>query len=161
MPSFDIVSNIDLHEVTNAVDQANREVETRFDFKGTNARFELAKDKITLIAPTEFQLKQLDEILRGKLTKRQIDLRSLDYKSITTNVSEARQEVVVKQGIDQDNAKKITKLIKDAKFKVQASIQGDQVRVTGKKRDDLQEVIAFMRQAKEVAVPVQFINFRD
>jgi uncharacterized protein YajQ (UPF0234 family) len=161
MPSFDIVSNIDLHEITNAVDQANREVDTRFDFKGTNAKLELAKDKITLIAPTEFQLKQIDEILRNKLTKRQIDLRSLDYKSISTNLSEARQEVVVKQGIDQDNAKKITKLIKDSKLKVQASIQGDQVRVTGKKRDDLQEVMAFLRQAKEVEVPVQFTNFRD
>lgn len=161
MPSFDIVSNIDLHEITNAVDQANREVDTRFDFKGTNARVELAKDKITLIAPTDFQLKQLDEVLRGKLTKRQIDLRSLTYKDISSNLNEAKQEVEVKQGIDQENAKKITKLIKEANLKVQASIQGDQVRVTGKKRDDLQEVMAFLRSSSAVAVPIQFTNFRD
>jgi uncharacterized protein YajQ (UPF0234 family) len=161
MPSFDIVSNIDHHEITNAVDQANREVDTRFDFKGTNARVELAKDKITLIAPTDFQLKQLDEVLRGKLTKRQIDLRSLNYKDISSNLNEAKQEVEVKQGIDQENAKKIAKLIKEANLKVQASIQGDQVRVTGKKRDDLQEVMAFLRGSSAVAVPIQFTNFRD
>jgi uncharacterized protein YajQ (UPF0234 family) len=160
MPSFDIVSNIDNHEVTNAVDQANREVSTRFDFKGTDARVELNKDKMTIIAPTDFQLKQVDEILRNKLTKRQIDIRSLKYGDISTNLSEARQVVEVKQGIEQEQAKKIIKLIKEGGFKVQAAIQGDQVRVTGKKRDDLQDVIAMLRSAK-VEIPVQFDNFRD
>jgi uncharacterized protein YajQ (UPF0234 family) len=160
MPSFDIVSNIDNHELSNAVDQANREVSTRFDFKGTNARLELGNDEITLIAPTDFQLKQVDEILRNKMAKRSVDIRSFNYKDINVNLNEARQVVEVKQGIDADNAKKIVKLIKDAGFKVQAAIQGDQVRVTGKKRDDLQEVMAMLREGK-VAIPLQFLNFRD
>lgn len=160
MPSFDIVSNIDNHELTNAVDQANREVSTRFDFKDTNARLELNKDKITIIAPTDFQLKQVDEILRNKLTKRQVDIRVLNYKEIAVNLSEAKQTIEVKQGIDTDNAKKIVKIIKESQMKVQAAIQGEQIRVTGKKRDDLQEVIAMLRQAK-VEIPLQFINFRD
>ncbi|SRR5579883_523017 len=160
MPSFDIVSQIDDHEVTNAVDQANREVSTRFDFKGTNARLELNKDKITLIAPTEFQLKQMDEILRNKLAKRQVDIRVMHYQAITTSLHEAKQIIEVKQGISAENAKKITKLIKDTGLKVQAAIQGDQIRVTGKKRDDLQEVIAMLRSAK-VEIPLQFENFRD
>jgi uncharacterized protein YajQ (UPF0234 family) len=160
MPSFDIVSNIDLHEVTNAVDQANREVTTRFDFKDTNARLELAKETITIIAPSDFQLKQVDEILRNKLTKRQIDLRSLHYAEIDKNLKEAKQEIEVKQGIDAENAKKIVKIIKEAAIKVQAAIQGEQVRVTGKKRDDLQAVMALLRASK-VAIPLQFTNFRD
>lgn len=160
MPSFDIVSNTDQHEVTNAVDQANREVTTRFDFKDTNARLELVKDKITIIAPTDFQLKQVDEILRNKFAKRQLDIRAFTYKEMTTSLNEAKQVIEIKQGIDQDHAKKITKMIKDAGFKVQASIQGDQIRVTGKKRDDLQEVIGMLRQAN-VGLPLQFINFRD
>ena len=160
MPSFDIVSNIDNHEITNAVDQANREVKTRFDFKDTNARVELNKEQITSIAPTDFQLKQVDEILRNKLAKRQVDLRSLKYNELTTNLSEAKQTIEIKQGIDPENAKKIVKLIKDAQLKVQASIQGDQVRVTGKKRDDLQEVIAKLRSGK-VELPLQYVNFRD
>jgi uncharacterized protein YajQ (UPF0234 family) len=160
MPSFDIVSNIDQHEVTNAVDQANREVNTRFDFKDSNARLELSKDKITIIAPTDFQLKQVDEILKNKLAKRSVDIRSFTYKDITTNLSEARQLIEVKSGIDQDNAKKIIKMIKEAGFKVQAAIQGDQIRVTGKKRDDLQEVMAMLRQAK-TELPLQYVNFRD
>jgi uncharacterized protein YajQ (UPF0234 family) len=160
MPSFDIVSNIDNHEVTNAVDQANREVTTRFDFKDTNAHLELNKDKITIIAPTDFQLKQVDEILRNKLAKRQVDIRSLTYKEIDVSLSEAKQIIEIKQGIDTDNAKKITKLIKESGLKVQASIQGDQIRVTGKKRDDLQDVIAMLRAAK-VAIPLQYVNFRD
>lgn len=160
MPSFDIVSNIDDHEVTNAVDQANREVSTRFDFKGTNARLELVKDKITIIAPTDFQLKQVDEILKNKLAKRNVDIRSFTYKDINTNLNEARQIIEVKSGIDQDNAKKITKMIKDAGLKVQASIQGDQIRVTGKKRDDLQEVIALLRSSN-TPLALQYVNFRD
>lgn len=160
MPSFDIVSNIDQHEVTNAVDQANREVNTRFDFKDTKSRLELGKDIITIIAPTDFQLKQVDEILKGKLAKRSVDIRSFTYKEITTNLNEARQIIDVKTGIDQDNAKKVVKIIKDSGIKVQAAIQGDQIRVTGKKRDDLQEVMAMLRQAK-TELPLQFVNFRD
>src|SRR5437868_13654560 len=126
MPSFDIVSNVDTHELTNAVDQANREISTRFDFKDTGARLELSKTTITIIAPTDFQLKQVDEILRNKLAKRQIDLRSLDYKKATVALNEARQLIDVKQGIDAEHAKKITKMIKEAGFKVQAAIQGEQ-----------------------------------
>lgn len=160
MPSFDIVSKIDNHEISNAVDQANREVSTRFDFKDTNARLELSKDTITIIAPSDFQLKQVDEILRNKLAKRNVDIRSFTYKDITANLNEAKQIIEVKQGVDQENAKKITKLIKESGLKVQAAIQGDQIRVTGKKRDDLQAAIAFLRAAK-VAIPLQYENFRD
>ncbi|MFZ2315692.1 MAG: YajQ family cyclic di-GMP-binding protein [Gammaproteobacteria bacterium] len=160
MPSFDIVSNTEQHEITNAVDQTNREVSTRFDFKGTNARVELSKDKLTIIAPTDFQLKQVDEILRNKLTKRQIDIRVLKYEDINVNLSEAKQVIEIKQGIDTENAKKLVRLIKEAGLKVQVAIQGDEVRVTGKKRDDLQEAIAMLRQAK-VELPLQYINFRD
>lgn len=160
MPSFDIVSETDTHEVTNAVDQANREISTRFDFRGTNARLELNKDLITLIAPTEFQLKQIDEIFRTKLAKRQVDIRAMHYKESSVNLNEARQMVEVKKGIEQEQAKKIVKLIKDTQLKVQAAIQGDQIRVTGKKRDDLQAVIAALRVSK-VEVPLQYINFRE
>jgi len=160
MPSFDVVSKIDNHEVTNAVDQTNREINMRFDFKGTNSRVELSKNTITLFAPTDFQLKQVDEILRNKLAKRQVDARSLEYKDPEVNLSEAKQIAEVRQGIEAEKAKKIVKLIKESNLKVQASIQGDQVRVTGKKRDDLQAVIAFLREAK-VDLPLQFENFRD
>lgn len=161
MPSFDIVSNTEQHEITNAVDQTNREVSTRFDFKGTNARVELSKDKLTIIAPTDFQLKQVDEILRNKMTKRQIDIRVLKYEDMNTNLSEAKQVIEIKQGLDVENAKKIVKLIKDAGLKVQAAIQGDEVRVTGKKRDDLQDAIAMLRQQSTVELPLQFTNFRE
>ncbi|MBA3660285.1 MAG: YajQ family cyclic di-GMP-binding protein [Gammaproteobacteria bacterium] len=160
MPSFDIVSNLDMHEITNAVDQANREVTTRFDFKGTNARLELNKEQITLFAPNEFQLKQVDEILQNKFAKRSLDIRAFQYGEIHSNLNEAKLVVTVKQGIDTENGKKIVKLIKEKQFKVQAAIQGEQVRVTGKKRDDLQEVIAMLKEAK-VEVPLQFTNFRD
>jgi len=160
MPSFDIVSKLDQHEVTNAIDQANRELNSRFDFKDTNARLEQAKNIITLFAPTDFQLKQVDEIFRNKLAKRSVDIRALNYKKLDVSLSEARQEVEIKEGIDQDLAKKIVKLIKDGSFKVQAAIQSDQVRVTGKKRDDLQEVIGMLREAK-LSMPLQFVNFRD
>jgi cyclic-di-GMP-binding protein len=160
MPSFDVVSKTDQHEVTNAIDQANREISMRFDFRGTDARVELSKESLTLIAPTDFQLKQVDEILKNKLAKRNVDIRSLDCKDPEIKLNEARQEVKIRQGIDTETAKKIVKLIKDGNFKVQASIQGDQVRVTGKKRDDLQDVIAMLRAAK-LTLPVQFENFRD
>jgi uncharacterized protein YajQ (UPF0234 family) len=160
MPSFDVVSKVDNHEVTNAIDQANREINTRFDLKGTNTRLELSKNTITIIAPTDFQLKQVDEILRNKLAKRNVDVRSLDYKTAEIKLNEARQVVDVKQGLDTETAKKIVKSIKEANLKVQAAIQGEQVRVTGKKRDDLQAVIAYLREAK-LNLPLQFENFRD
>lgn len=160
MPSFDIVSETDKQEVINAVDQANREVSTRFDFKDTNARLEFKDEKITMIAPTDFQVQQVDQVLRSKLAKRDVDMRSFNYKDITTNNNEAKQIVEVKQGIDQDNAKKLIKLIKDKKLKVQTSIQGDQIRVTGKKRDDLQEVIGMLKET-DTSLALQFVNFRD
>lgn len=160
MPSFDIVSQTDQHEMTNAVDQANREISTRFDFKDTNARLEYTKDKITLIAPTDFQLKQVDEILRNRLAKRQVDIRSIKYQPPSVSLHEAKQVLEVKQGIDAEQAKKLTKLIRESGLKVQAAIQGDQVRITGKKRDDLQEVMAKLREAP-LDFPLQFVNFRD
>lgn len=160
MPSFDVVSKVNNQEVVNAVDQANRELNSRFDFKGTNARLEQSKNVVTIFAPTDFQLKQVDEIFCNKLAKRQVDIRTLNYKTIQVNLAEARQEIEVKEGIDAELAKKIVKLIKDEKFKVQTSIQGDHLRVTGKKRDDLQEVIAFLREAK-LSLPLQFENFRE
>lgn len=160
MPSFDVVSKVDNHEVTNAIDQVNREINTRFDLKGTDTRLELSKNTITIIAPSDFQLKQVDEILRNKLAKRNVDIRSLDYKPAEVKLNEARQEVEVKQGLDSETAKKIVKSIKEASLKVQAAIQGEQVRVTGKKRDDLQAAIAYLREAK-LNLPLQFENFRD
>jgi uncharacterized protein YajQ (UPF0234 family) len=160
MPSFDVVSKIDMHEVTNALDQTNRELTTRFDFKGTDARVESMKEGLTIIAPSDFQLKQVDEILRNKFAKRSIDIRVLEYKDPDVKLNEARQEVKIKQGIQPDFAKKVVKLIKDSNLKVQAAIQGEQIRVTGKKRDDLQEAIAMLRGAK-LELPLQFENFRD
>ena len=160
MPSFDIVSELNRHELTNAVDQANREVGTRFDFKGSGARYELNDWVVTLHAETEFQLQQMLDILQPRLAKRGIDLRCLEIDPPAVSGKEARQVVTLRQGIDAPLAKTIVKLIKDSKLKVQASVQGDQVRVTGKKRDDLQETIALLRQA-ELDLPLQFINFRD
>jgi uncharacterized protein YajQ (UPF0234 family) len=160
MPSFDVVSEIDNHELTNAVDQAVRELGQRFDFKGTDARFELEETTVTMIAPTEFQLKQMLDILKLKVSKRGIDVLSLEVKDPVVNLARATQPVVVKHGIDADVGKKVSRLIKDSKLKVQAQIQGDKVRVSGKKRDDLQEAIAFLRKAN-VGIPLQFNNFRD
>jgi uncharacterized protein YajQ (UPF0234 family) len=160
MPSFDVVSEVNLHEVANAVDQANREVDTRFDFKGSNAKFELNESVINLSAETEFQLQQMLDILHTKLAKRGIDIASLKTDPPLVAGKQARQTVTLIQGIDSTLAKKIVKLIKDSKLKVQAAIQGEKVRVTGKKRDDLQEVIALLRGA-ELEQPLQFDNFRD
>lgn len=160
MPSFDVVSEVDMHEVTNAVDQANREVGTRFDFKGVDARFERKEDEVTLCAEVEFQLQQMLDILHAKLAKRGVDISCLEAKDPEIAGKQARQAVKLRQGIDQPLAKKIIKMIKDSKIKVQAQIQGDQVRVTGKKRDDLQEVMAMLRKA-ELELPLQFTNFRD
>ncbi|HHJ39464.1 MAG: YajQ family cyclic di-GMP-binding protein [Methylothermaceae bacteria B42] len=160
MPSFDIVSEVDLHEAANAVDQANREVSTRFDFKGSGARFELEGEQITLHAQNDFQLKQMLDILQMKLSKRGVDIACLDIGEPQISGQAAHQTVILRQGIDKELAKKITKRIKDTKLKVQASIQGEKVRVTGKKRDDLQKVIQTLREAK-LDLPLQFINFRD
>lgn len=160
MPSFDVVSKIDLHEVTNAVDQANKEVGTRFDFKNTPAHFELKDQKITLIAATDFHLKQMQDILTTKLSKRDVDTRSFRYHDSHVTLNEAKQEVDILQGIDTETAKEIVKVIKNSKIKAQASIQGDQIRITGKKRDDLQAVISLLRQEK-IKLPLQFENFRD
>ena len=161
MPSFDIVSTVDKHELSNAVDQANREIQTRFDFRDTHARFELKDDsEITLVAPSEFQIKQMIDILNNKFAKRQLDLRCLDYQKLEAALHETRQVARIRQGIDQMMAKKITKLIKDQKFKVQSAIQGDQIRVSGKNRDDLQAVIRLLREAK-LELPLQFTNYRD
>lgn len=160
MPSFDIVSTLNKHEVNNAVDQANREVGTRFDFKGSGATFIYAGTTITLKCETDFQLKQMLDVLQTKLAKRQVDLGHLEMGEPVIQHKNAQQEITLKEGIAQDVAKKIVKLIKDQKFKVQATIQGEQVRVTGKKRDDLQDVIAMLRK-QGVGIPLQFENFRD
>jgi uncharacterized protein YajQ (UPF0234 family) len=160
MPSFDIVSEVDIQEVRNAVDQANREIGTRFDFKGVDAQFEQNDSEITLRAEQEFQLNQMMDILRQKLVKRGVDVAAMDIKEPQTSLNAARQAVLIKQGIETDVAKKMVKDIKASKLKVQAQIQGEQVRVTGKKRDDLQQVIALMRQA-DYGLPLQYQNFRD
>lgn len=160
MPSFDVVSEVDMHEVTNAVDQANREVSTRFDFKGTNARFELAGSVVTLHAEAEFQLQQMYDILQTRLSRRGVDIACLEPGEVQQSGKEVHQAVTIRQGLDSDLARKIVKIIKDAKLKVQAAIQGDKVRVTGKKRDDLQKVIALLKEAK-IDLPLQFTNFRD
>ncbi len=160
MPSFDIVSEFDMHEASNAVDQANREVSTRFDFKGSNARFEQKDAVITMTAEVEFQLQQMLDILQNKLTKRGIDIACLEVSDPQTSGKTATQTVTLRQGLDTPLAKKIVKLIKDKKMKVQAAIQGEKVRVTGKKRDDLQQVMQMLREEK-LEMPLQFNNFRD
>jgi uncharacterized protein YajQ (UPF0234 family) len=160
MPSFDVVSELNAHEVTNAVDQANRELQQRFDFKDTGAVFELNEFTVTMKAEGEFQLKQMLEILKVRLAKRGIDASCVDLKDPAKNLAEAKQEVVLKHGIDADAGRKLQKLIKDSKLKVQAAIQGDKLRITAKQRDDLQEAMAMLRKAK-VDVPLQFNNFRD
>jgi uncharacterized protein YajQ (UPF0234 family) len=160
MPSFDIVSELNAHEVTNAIDQANREVGTRFDFKGTNAKYELKDFVVTMTAQADFQLKQMLDILKLKLAKRGVDVACMkeDEPVITGNT--ARQTITLRQGIDTELGKKIQRLIKDSKLKVQAAIQDKQVRVSGKSRDELQEAIALVRRAK-LELPLQFTNFRD
>ena len=161
MPSFDIVSEVDKHELTNAVDQANKEVSTRFDFKGTDSKFELADNEIKMLTETEFQLDQMYNVLTSKLSRRNIDLRSIELKDPDVQLKTARQSIVVHQGLDATIAKKIVKIIKDAKMKVQAQIQGEEVRVTGKKRDDLQAVMALLKGQEDLDRALQFTNFRD
>ncbi len=160
MPSFDVVSEVDMHELANALDQCNREIGTRFDFKGSGANVEQAEALLTLHADNEFQIKQITDILHGKLAKRGVDIGVLKADKIEISGSKALQKITVRQGIESDLAKKIVKLIKDSKLKVQAAIQGEQVRVSGKKRDDLQEVMALLRGA-QLELPLQYINFRD
>lgn len=160
MPSFDVVSEVDTHELTNAIDQANREVGTRFDFKGTDSKYVLNDTVVTLESGSKFQLQQMMEILHLKMVKRGIDIGCLEAKEPVDSGVRAKQEVILRQGIDKEVAKKIVKLIKDSKVKVQAAVQGEQVRVTGKKRDDLQQVMAMLREAK-LELPLQFTNFRD
>ena len=161
MPSFDIVSEVDMHELVNAVDQANRELATRYDFRGVDASFEKSgEQQIVLTSDADFQLAQMVEMLKTKMVKRGIDIKCLEVKDHYGSGKQVKQEVVVRQGLGKDISKKIVKMIKDAKLKVQAAIQGEQVRVTGKKRDDLQTVIAFLREA-DLNMPLQFNNFRD
>jgi uncharacterized protein YajQ (UPF0234 family) len=160
MPSFDIVSEIDIVELRNAVDNSNRELSTRFDFRNVKASFELVEETVKVSAEGDFQLKQMRDILRGHLAKRGVDANSMDAKQAEQTGKNWHQDIVFLQGIDTPMAKKIVKLIKDSKMKVQASIQGDKVRVTGKKRDDLQEAIAAIRAA-ELGQPFLFNNFRD
>ena len=160
MPSFDVISEVDKHELTNAVDQANRELATRFDFKGTEATYTLDGYTITQAAPSEFQLQQMLDILRGRLAARKIDIRALDVAEAETNLGGSRQKITVKQGIEQPVAKKLVATLKAAKLKVEAQINGDKLRVSGKKRDDLQQAMAVLRGA-DVELPLQFDNFRD
>ncbi len=160
MPSFDVVSDFDTHEASNGVDQANREVKTRFDFKGTGSKFELDQQIITLTTQSDFQLKQMLDILRQKLSKRGIDIGCLEEQEAQFNGSEARQNVLMRKGIESDLARKLVKKIKTSKLKVQTAIQGDKLRVSGKKRDDLQSVIALLKDA-DVNLPLQYENFRD
>jgi cyclic-di-GMP-binding protein len=160
MPSFDVVSELNAHELTNAVDQANRELSQRFDFKDTGAVYELEERTVTLKAQVDFQLKQMLEILKLRLAKRGIDLAYLGIEEPEITLATAQQQVVFKEGIDAETGKKISRLIKDSKLKVQAALQGDKVRVTGKQRDDLQQAIQLLRNSK-LETPLQFNNFRD
>ena len=160
MPSFDIVSEVDKHELTNAIDQAQRELGNRFDFRNVEATFELDDVVVAMKAPSEFQLKQMRDILAARMIARGIDVRCLDDGEVETNVAGARQKITVKQGIEQKVAKKIIAAIKDAKLKVEPQINGDKLRVNGKKRDDLQTAIALLRKS-EFELPLQFDNFRD
>jgi len=160
MSSFDVVSEVDLQEVRNAADQANREVSTRFDFKGSDAKLSLDGETVTLQAESEFQLEQMMDILQKKLAKRSVDIGCLEIGKAETANNRARQAVTIRQGIDTDTARKMVKEIKASKIKVQAQIQGEQVRVSGKKRDDLQAVIALLKNV-DFGLPLQFINFRD
>jgi uncharacterized protein YajQ (UPF0234 family) len=160
MPSFDVVSEVDLQEVRNATDQANREVGTRFDFKGSDASFSLDGAVVAMQAESEFQLEQMLDILQKKLVKRSVDVGCLELGKVETANNRARQAITMRQGIDTDMARRIVKDIKASKIRVQAQIQGEQVRVSGKKRDDLQQVIALLRKL-ELGLPLQFNNFRD
>ncbi len=160
MPSFDVVSEVDLHQLTNAVDQAARIVANRFDFKGVQASFERDQRTVVITAEAQFQVAQMEDMLRSALIKCEIDPLAMDCGEVVTSGKLARETVVLRHGLDSAQCRDIVKRIKDSKLKVQAQVQGDQVRVTGKKRDDLQQVIALLREA-EIGLPLQFTNFRD
>ncbi|MGH8504029.1 MAG: YajQ family cyclic di-GMP-binding protein [Gammaproteobacteria bacterium] len=160
MPSFDVVSEFDTHEVSNAVDQTSREIANRYDFKGTGATVTREDNVLTLQAQAEFQLRQMLDILAQKLAKRGVDVACMEEGKVEESGNRARQVVTLRRGIDADLARRLVKLIKDAKLKVQAAIQGDKVRVSGKNRDDLQQAIGLLRDAK-IGQPLQFENFRD
>lgn len=160
MPSFDVVSDFDAHEASNAIDQANREVGTRFDFKGTGSKFELEDQVITLTSQSDFQLQQMLDIMRQKLAKRGIDLACLEERKAEPVGKEVKQTVLLKKGIEADIARKLVKMIKGSKLKVQAAIQGEKLRISGKKRDDLQSAIAFIKES-DIELPMQYENFRD
>ena len=160
MPTFDVVSEVDKHELSNAIDQASRELSTRFDFKGTDAKFELDGYVVTQSAPSAFQLNQMLDILRSRLSARGIDVRCMDVETPTTNLSGARQKVTIKQGIEQAVSKKLIAALKAEKMKVEAQINGEKLRISGKKRDDLQAAIALLKKT-DVELPLQFENFRD
>jgi uncharacterized protein YajQ (UPF0234 family) len=160
MPSFDVVSEVDLHQLTNAVDQASRIVDNRFDFKGVDASFERDDRSVVLSAEAEFQVTQMEDMLRSALIKCDIDPGAMDCGEMQTTGKVVRQTVVLRHGLDSTQCRSVVKRIKDAKMKVQAQIQGEQVRVTGKKRDDLQQVMAMLRK-EDLDAPLQFTNFRD
>ncbi|MEM9209205.1 MAG: YajQ family cyclic di-GMP-binding protein [Pseudomonadota bacterium] len=160
MPSFDVVSEFDAHEAANAVDQANREVDNRFDFKGTGSRFAMEGNVVNLTSQSEFQLQQMLDILKQKLAKRGVDIGCLQEQDPEITSSEARQAIVLRQGIESDLARDLVKKVKTTKLKVQAAIQGEKVRISGKKRDDLQAVIAVLKET-DVDLPLQYENFRD
>ena len=160
MPSFDVVSEVDSHELTNAIDQANREIGNRFDFKGADAKINLKDDVVTLEAQVAFQIKQIYEIVGQKMAKRGIDLDCVEKGKLNEANNRASQDLTIKQGINAEIAKKITKAIKESKLKVQSQINGEKVRVTGKKRDDLQQAMQLLKD-QGLGVPLQFNNFRD
>ena len=160
MPSFDVVSEVDFHEVTNAVDQANREIQTRFDFRGVDAKFERKEDVVRITAEADIQLDQMIDILRAKLVKRSIDPRVMDIGDQEHVGKLLHKNIKIQEGVESLLAKKIVKLIKDKKMKVQAAIQGEKVRVTGKKRDDLQQVMSMLEE-EDIETPLQYNNFRD
>lgn len=160
MPTFDLVSEVDMHEVSNAVDQANREVTNRFDFKGTDSRFEREEAVITSVSESDFQLQQMLDMLKSRLVKRGIDIACLEVGEPEVTGRQARQRISIRQGLDQELCRRLVKEVKSSKLKVQASIQGDRLRVSGKKRDDLQAVIARLREL-DVGLPLQYVNFRD
>ncbi len=160
MPSFDVVSEFDAHEASNAVDQANREVTTRFDFKGTGSKFVLEENVVNLTSQSDFQLQQMLDILRHKLVKRGIDIACMQEEEAEFSGSEARQKVILRQGIETSLARDLIKKIKASKIKVQSAIQGEKLRISGKKRDDLQAVITLLKDA-DIDLPLQYENFRD
>lgn len=160
MPSFDAVSEVDTHELTNALDQTNREISNRYDFRGSDAKVAQEDSALRIEAQSEFQIDQIYDILTQKMAKRRVDVGCLERGQVEEANLRARQVVAVRQGIDQAIAKKMIKIVKDSKIKVQTAIQGDKVRVSGKKRDDLQKVMSLLRDAK-LGIPVQFENFRD